>query len=271
MDSSLTSYLEQIWQSDPLRPYYNLNGLTDIILTCDVDWAPDFAVEEVINLTAEHGCKITIFATHKSKVLLNAPNHVEVGLHPDFTRVHSITSFCDKIKQLKEYYPDSVGMRSHRNFFGQNISDCAKKCGLKYDVSTFLWNEPFCQVHRDYNGLAKFSYVWEDGIHLDMNFPFNWDKVNLHTPGIKIINVHPILMYLNSDTEEHRRSVTRRYKDLTIATKSEIDPDVNHSQGIKNVWLELLKLIQVKQIRTHNLTELAMKQIQTQDLTELVR
>ena len=250
------SDLDVVWENDPWLRYYNTQQLDTIILTCDVDWAPDFAIEEVINLTAQYGCCITMFATHKSEVLLNAPSHVEVGLHPDFTRLHNIKNFCDKINQLKEYYPNAVGTRSHRNFFGQNISDCAKRCSLKYDVSTFLWNEPFCQVHKDYNGLIKFAYIWEDGIHLDMKLPFNWDKISLKTPGMKILNVHPILMYLNSSSEDHRRSVTSRYKNLTVAPKSEIDYEVNHNLGIKNVWIDILEFIQKYQIKTYNLSEL---------------
>ena len=256
MKTSVISDLDIIWQNDPWLKYYNSQKLDTIILTCDVDWAPEFAIEEVINLTGQYGCKITIFATHKSEILLNTPNHVEVGLHPDFTRVHTIKSFCDKINQLNEYYPDAVGSRSHRNFFGQNISDCAKKCGLKYDVSTFLWNEPFCQVHKDYNGLLKFAYFWEDGIHLDLKLPLNWNQISLNTPGMKILNVHPILMYLNSSSEDHRRSVTSRYQDLTSSSKSEIDAEVNHGNGIKDVWIEILQFIHSSNLKTYKLSEL---------------
>ncbi|GAB6179350.1 hypothetical protein JCM14036_06690 [Desulfotomaculum defluvii] len=248
--------LQQIWQGDPLLPYYNLQGLTDIILTCDVDWAPDFAIECVLDLVQKYGCKITVFATHKSNVLVNAPSFVEVGLHPDFTRPHSNTWFDEKLYSLKEIYPSAKGMRSHRNFFGQNIADIAKKCGLIYDASVFLWNEPFCQAHQDYNGMFRFSYMWEDGIHLDMGLPHDWNNINLHNPGLKIINVHPILIYLNCISEEQRRIVTSKYKDLTKASRTEIDIYVNKEKGIKDLWESLLQMIKIQGINTYQLKDL---------------
>ncbi|MGC1310345.1 MAG: hypothetical protein WA885_24205 [Phormidesmis sp.] len=251
--------LPTLWKADPWLPYYNLNGLTDILLTCDIDWAPDFATQLVIDLAQQYGCKITLFATHASDLLQNPPDHVEVGLHPDFTRVTGKGDFYRKMADLKALYPNAVGTRSHRNLFGQNISDCAKQCGLQYDISTFLWNQPLCQIHQDYNNLTKLCYLWEDGIHLDMGLPFNWNSICLHTPGLKVLNVHPILMYLNSPSEDHRRSVTSQYSDLTIAKKADLDLQVNTGYGIRNVWIEVLQLIHSQGIKTHLLKEVVAR------------
>lgn len=248
--------LKQLWRDDPLLPYYNTDGLTDVVLTCDIDWAPEYAIEYVMDLVSKYGCKMTMFTTHRSSLLLNAPDFIEVALHPDFTRTPNLNGFSEKMTQLKDIYPDAVGTRSHRNFFGQNIADIAKKCELKYDASVFLWNQPLCQSHTDYNGMTRHTYMWEDGIHLDMGFDFDWSKISLHTPGMKIINVHPILIYLNSISDNHRRSVTSRYKDLTSAPKAEIDVGVNRAFGIKDFWERLLQYIQSSKIRTHCLKDL---------------
>ena len=245
------------WESDPLSSFYNLNGLQDIILTCDIDWAPDYAIEHVLEIVEPFNCKITMFSTHKSDILLRAPEFVEVGLHPDYTRRHSDSPFEEKIARLKEIYPDAKGTRSHRNFFGQNIADLNKKFGLIYDVSVILWNQPYCQAHLDYNGMVRFSYMWEDGLHLDMGYQLNFDQVNLFAPGLKIMNIHPILIYLNSTSESHRRSVTQRYADLTKAPKSDIDQEVFRGFGIKDLWINLLKMIKDNGIRTHCLSDLA--------------
>jgi hypothetical protein len=206
-----------------------------------------------VRTVERYGLKITIFSTHASTLLSRPPAHVEVGLHPDFTRPNTV--LADKMTQLRELYPAAVGMRSHRNFFGQNIGDLAVAAGLKYDASVFLWNEPFCQAHYDYNNMLRFSYMWEDGIHLDMGLGLAWDKVNLRSPGLKILNVHPILIYLNSSTEEHRRSVTKRYHDLQHAPQSQILPEVNKGRGIATVWEEMLRWIADNGIRSHLLSE----------------
>jgi hypothetical protein len=103
--------------------------------------------------------------------------------------------------------------------------------------------------------MTRFSYCWEDGIHLDMGFGLDMDRVTLHTPGLKILNVHPILIYLNSSTEEHRRSVTRRYTDLTSAPYTEISGEVNRGRGIGTLWREMLQYLAANNVRTHLLKE----------------
>ncbi len=247
--------LQRYFQSDPYAGYYNLSRLTDVFLTCDVDWAPEYAVETVLQAVEAHGHKLTLFATHRSELLLRAPDWLEVGLHPDFTRQDGKSRFEEKLSALKKCYPAAVGMRSHRGFFGNNIGDMAKTCGLRYDASAFLWNQPFCQAHIDYNGMTRFSYMWEDGIHLDLGLELNFDRVNLHLPGLKILNVHPILIFLNSTSDDHRRSVTCRYKDLTIAPYAEVAADVNRERGIGDLWRDLLRYLSDNGIHTHRLRD----------------
>ncbi len=260
----------EFFNSDLLKQFYNLDGLDSVILTCDVDWAPDYAIKSVIDLIGKYGFKINIFATHKSDVLLQEHSNVNVGLHPDFTRPSQKDWFDKKILDLKNIYPNSQGMRSHRNFFGQNIADLAHKAGLKYDVSSFLWNESFCQAHIDYNGMVRFSYFWEDGIHLDLGKPFDVSTINLETPGLKILNIHPILFYLNSNTEEHRRAVTSRYTDLTVAPKNEIDKDINRKYGIQNFYKEILNYLKTKNVTAYFLEELTDIKLNTKTITSKV-
>jgi len=246
--------MEKYFQNDQLSQFYNLNGLKDIILTSDVDWAPEYAIEDLLNIIKTLDFKLTIFATHKSEVLLRKYDYVEVGIHPDFTRRNQAEWFDDKVKKLKEIYPEAVGTRSHRNFFGQNIGDIALANGLKYDASTFLWNEPFCQAHVDYNKMLRFSYMWEDGIHLDTDTPKKIENINLHTPGLKILNVHPILIYLNAPNDNYRRIVTSKYSDLTAAPKREIDKFINTSKyGIKDFYIDILKYLKTQKVNSYTL------------------
>lgn len=251
------SNLSELWQDDPLSDFYNTDRLSDVILTADVDWAPDFVVEEVINFVAQHGHKITIFATHQSDVLRQAPDFVEVGLHPDFTMRHNSLPFDESLLRMKEWYPEALGMRSHCDFFGNNIANLAVANGLIYDVSVFEWNMPLCQGHIDYNGMVRFPYFWEDGIHMDMNFPLSWEYVRLATPGLKILNVHPILIYLNCETDDDRRLVVRQHQDFTRVHRSDIDPFIRRQRGMRDLWLELLANLTANNLRTHLLGDVA--------------
>ncbi len=246
--------LSSLFEKDPFKRFYNLDGLTDVFLTADVDWAPDYAIESLLRTVESFGMKLSIFATGASAILSAPPSWLEVGLHPDFTRAKG-PWIDERMRALKELYPSAVGTRSHRNYFGQNIADLAYKNGLRYDASAILFDQPLAQAHIDYNGMVRFPYVWEDGIHLDMGYPLDWTRTNIAAPGLKIINVHPILIYLNAASDDHRRAVTSRYGDLTKAPQKEIDPDRNTGRGITDVWKEMLTAFAERGVKTHCLRD----------------
>lgn len=252
----MTEMLEKFYQDDRFAKYYNLISFNSVFLTTDIDWAPDFAVEELFNLVQEFDFKLTAFATHKSTVMQKSNGLVEVGLHPDNTRPDKEFGFSKKIEDLKSMYPESVGLRCHRNFFGNNIGDLAKRAGLKYDASTLLWLQPFCSAFEDYNNLIRMSYYWEDGIHCDKNLAYDVNKIKLHTPGLKILNVHPILIYLNAPNDQYRKDVTKNYSDLTTANYTDITNSIYKGYGIKNFYLDILTYLKLQKVNTHFLREL---------------
>lgn len=242
--------------NDPWAQYYNLEGFTDAALTTDIDWAPEYAIERVADRAAQFGHRITMFTTHRSDLCDTPPAHCEIGLHPDYTRPER-RAWADVLPTLKGMYPNAVGMRSHTNLFGQRTAEAAHACGLHYDISYLLWNRPYCQAFRDYSGLVRFTYHWEDGTHWYMNRPLTWDGIELTGPGLKIFNVHPISIYLNSPTAAHCRAVQKRYPDLANAPQSEVDAQVNRTErGIADLWVELLEDLATRGVRTHLLRDM---------------
>jgi hypothetical protein len=242
--------LHPYFHNDPFRSVYNLDGVDTVLLTTDIDWAPDYATEAVLSLVAEAGFNITAYATHPSPLLKASTSFVEIGLHPDNTRPHPEHRFGRKILDLLEIFPDAVGLRCHRNFFGQNISDLAKAAGLKYDLSTFLWQQPFAQAYVDYNGLVKMAYTWEDGIHVDVGQPLELARVDLDSPGMKVLNVHPMLIYLNAPNDQLRRDLTRGIQDLTQAPEALFRDHVHKGYGLRHFYRDLLSELRRRKVRT---------------------
>jgi peptidoglycan/xylan/chitin deacetylase (PgdA/CDA1 family) len=244
------SSMQHYFKDDSFRDFYNLDGLDTVVLTTDIDWAPDYATEAVLNLVAEAGMKITAYATHDSPLLKASTEFVEIGLHPDNTRPDPVHRFARKLPDLMEIFPDAVGLRCHRNFFGQNISDLAKECGLRYDLSTFLWRQPFAQAHVDYNGLVKMAYVWEDGIHVDVGEPLALDRIGLDSPGLKVLNVHPMLIYLNAPDDHLRRRLTKGIADLTSVPSSHFESGIHTGYGLRDFYRDLLAELKRRGVRT---------------------
>lgn len=241
---------------DVFAPLYNLDGFTSYAMTADIDWAPDYAVADMLGIFADAGIKVTCFATHASQLLTRPGPCVEVGLHPDFTRPDPVHGFARKLTTLKEIYPDAVGTRSHRNLFGQNVANFAALAGLKYDSSVLLWRQPFCQIHKDQWGLHRLCYCWEDGIQADMRLPWTLDVVPLGTPGLKIFNVHPIFIYLNCPDDDYRRAIVKVYPDLTSAPESVLAAKRFDGYGARRFLVDLLARLKATGARDYLLREM---------------
>ena len=248
-----------ITSQDPFQQYYNIESLKDVVLTCDSDWAPDHAIETVATEIKKRGLRMSFYATHFSPLLaeLSQDSSFEVGLHPDFTRQRG--PFSESLSKLKDFFPASRGMRAHRNLFGQNISDLAKACGLEYDVSTLMWSHSHLQTYRDYNGLYRIPYCWEDGIHLDVGYSEAALHKMVENPGLKVLNCHPILLALNSPTEDHRRAFTKKFSDLTSASRQEIAESRFDGEGIFDLWKRLLDRVALSAVSSHRVCDLLPK------------
>ena len=225
----------------PVSSFYNLSAPEDSVVTADIDWAPDYAVEFMLAKLEELHVPATVFATHRQRSLVDAGALVRVGLHPDPTRALAHTTATGMLQNLLDIYPEAVGLRCHRNFFGQNIAESAAAVGLRYDASHVSWQLPWAQAFVDQFGLVRFSYTWEDGLHCDFGLPLDSDVVDLETPGLKVLNIHPLLFFLNCVTDDDRRAAVRSYSDLTSAPYSELSQHVRHGWGIRDVTISLIE------------------------------
>ena len=157
---------------------------------------------------------------------------------------------------MLQIYPNSLGSRSHRNIFGHSIAKVLSEFGLAYDVSNLLWNQSILGIVNDPNELKRISYFWEDGIHLEYQIPLDWSLINLNSPGIKIINVHPVLIYLNCISDQQRKNLVKNYSDLTKASKTDFLNAKYNKYGISNLWEELLFKIKKEKVKSRFISEI---------------
>ena len=244
-------------EDDPLAAFYNLDGFTQFAITCDIDWAPDYAVEAFLAAADDAGLPVTCFATHASPVLAAAGKRVEVGLHPDNTFATGRGGPRDKLAALLDNYPSARGVRCHRNYFGQHVAAAASELGLAYDCSVFMWGRSWCQGFRDQFGLVRLCYHWEDGIHADYGLDWDINTVPVRGPGLKIFNFHPIFFYLNCPDDAWRRRATQPYSDLTKAPYQALESEVFKGYGARDFTRDLLNHLASLNARANLLGEIA--------------
>lgn len=188
----------------------------------DVDWSPDYILESTIEWFVENNIATTVFMTHKSEVAYKYKDHplVEIGIHPFFKNLKDSKNIVSILKNL---YPFSIGSRSHRNITGRDYVDALKYHGYIYDVSKLLFGAFNTEITPMYNGMIEAPYIWEDGVHLEMGLPISEKailqyilKINKNN-GLNILNIHPIVFYINPVCLDDIDDIYRQYDDLTSA------------------------------------------------------
>lgn len=173
-----------------------------ICITLDVDWAHEEVLEAAVERLSDAGVKATFFATHSSTVLDDAEGEqFEIGLHPNFNDCDG--DFEAPMALVNEAYPDAVGARSHSLFFSSRILELYMKHGLDYEANIFLLEHPGLRPVFRFADLVSIPFIWSDDKQIELGRPLRGDAVPLHLSGLKVLNFHPIHLFLNTRDVAH--------------------------------------------------------------------
>ena len=225
-------------------------------ITFDVDWAPEGALEDVLELLGEYGARATFFATHRSEVLhsIGTAKH-EVALHPNFNPILNGGGgdFRAVVDALLAEYPESVGARSHSLVQGGYILEYLQQVGMRYDSNLYLPYQPAVRPFVLYNGLLRIPYAWEDDGHFLYGREFRLADVPVSDAAPNIFNFHPVYVLMNTGTREQQ--------DLARQYHHEADKLRKHRNietlGTHDFLVELLEYLRSNEIRTRLMREIA--------------
>jgi Polysaccharide deacetylase len=179
--------------------------VNDVVVTLDVDWAPDFVVDAVADRLAARGVRATWFVTHTSPAidrLRERADLFELGVHPNFLQGSTHGKTVDEvIAHVLELVPDAKSVRSHGLVqSGALIGTYATRTRLRVDASTFLPGHanlaPVVQW-RDGVGFTRVPFYWSDDHELEKPEPCWEAEPTLAVPGLKVLNFHPLHVYLD--------------------------------------------------------------------------
>jgi len=235
---------------------YNSNGLSAIGLSFDTDWVPDHVLSKVIHELKRFNLSSTWFVTNESPVLdeIAEDKRFEIALHPNFMPSSSHGSNPEEVmRHLKEKFPRAIGVRTHGLVQSSNILRSLSRHGIKYDSSLLLYDTPYLQMHSTFFPLNRLPYIWSDASHLLSGRPFNLETLPLELPGLKILDLHPIHLALNSENDDRYRQLLKAQPELPKLTEKTLTTFVNSSEGIWTLFIDLCNFINQKGIKTHTL------------------
>jgi hypothetical protein len=224
-------------------------------ITFDIEWAPDEILLDLLNLLSRYSISVTSFATHQTPVLKEIKKVHEVGLHPNFNPLFDhndrLTSY-QILEEIKTWYPDAVGVRSHSRTVSATLVSQFISMGLQYDANQIC---PYQKglLPYTYRNFCRFTDFWQDDVHAIYRRPFALDNIPIDSEGVKIFNFHPIHIYLNTDTIERYQAARPHYQD----SRKLLEFRNTKAKGVRDLLIELLNYLKDHRIQTYTLKEIA--------------
>jgi Polysaccharide deacetylase len=199
-----------------------------ICLTCDVEWAAPPVLDDFRGLLDERGLKATFFCTHPG---VDVGSH-ERGLHPNFRwsgdtlkelgirndkgeRSDDTAIFRHVVATTKAFAPEAKGVRAHSLHYDSVLLPLYHEFGLEYDSS---YQIPLVSRLRPFwkeNDLLEMPIYFNDHFELKTSATgFDFKLLKLDQPGLKVMNFHPNVVFINAVSTAHYLESKTRYHDL---------------------------------------------------------
>jgi hypothetical protein len=237
-----------------------------ICFTVDVEWAHPVVVEDLRELFDLHGIRATFFCTHAG---IDVGSH-ERGLHPNYRRngttlkelageigaanaafIDEIDLYRHVLRTTLNFAPEAKGARSHSLFYDSSMMPLYREFGLEYDSSYQLPLTPELRpIWKEYDVLELPIY-FSDHFELKTGATgFDIALMHLNRPGLKIINVHPNMFYLNAVSNEHYISTKAFYHHPERLLEAR-----HPGRGIRSMVIDLLDDVVSRNFSTATLGE----------------
>lgn len=223
-------------------------GNGPVVVTLDIDWAPDWIIEDVVGRLLRAGVRATLFATHDSPAMraLAKEPLFEIGLHPNFLPGSSHGATPDEIfATLRGWYPDATTCRAHSLVMSEPLlARMACEFGIEIDCSVHLPRASYVAPHELHlseqgDSLIRLPHVFQDNMHAMARRPWTFAGAELDTPGWKVLNFHPVHIVLNSATLQVYEAFKRRGP-LSSLTRDDLPPIDTRQPGTGGLFDSVL-------------------------------
>jgi hypothetical protein len=241
---------------------------TQVALTIDIDWAPDFVIDYVADILVRQRVKATWFVTHASQAvdrLRDFPALFELGIHPNLLPG---SSHGDTPAAVLEYcmrrVPEARSMRTHALVQSTPfIRQVMTETPIERDVSLFLpYHQGLQPVEYRLGGgiLWRVPYFWEDDFEMEQAEPC-WDPARLIQPAapLAVFDFHPIHVFLNSATMAPYREMKMHADGLANLGPAQVAPYVSPGEGTQTAFRRLVDTLHAGRVAAATVAEIHLQ------------
>jgi hypothetical protein len=239
----------------PIALYFYYSGekqvcISVIVITIDIEWAPDHVLADTLQLLDEYNISATLFSTHNDGK--KTTDH-ERALHPNFLKEKEES---DILADLNSLYPNAKGLRSHGMFVYTNLRNSYPEFGIEYESNYMQYRvsdlEPFWMP----DGTLQFPVYWMDDQWLSLRDSALPDISNLMSGrGLKIFDFHPPHVCYNTPSHDYYEN----HKEEYFEASTSVDQMRAKEDGVRDIFVKILEYIEENKEETATLGELNKK------------
>jgi len=217
-----------------------------LIVTIDLDWACEPAIEETLDSLTAQGIFPTVFTTHRSPSVEALMNKIEVGLHPFFGQGSSHGStIAEVVSHVMDLPHNFNAFRCHRFAVCNSSKQAMVEAGMRIS-SNVCTDLEVVAPFKDRFGLLEVPIFLEDGGYLWRNHPLEMNhqlEKSMRGNGFKVLIIHPMHFALNTPNFAFmyaiKQSMSRdAWKNMT---KNHLKDLYWKGRGIRDLLLEVIK------------------------------
>ena len=227
---------------------------SQIIVSTDIDWASDWMLEYFFDLVLAKVPKVLAFSTHNTKILekYHSQGFVDIGAHPNFRKgsshgsnIKEVAEFVSNLFITKKIY------RAHGLLDSKEIRSEMKRNGFTYESNVLNYNEPDLLPKKLEENILRIPIFWSDGWALrDPTYQVSGlceksieeTKFFLKQPGLKVLNIHPILLVNNCYSLQHYEKF--RTRTVNFSRDDYYEFRNVETLGTCDYFFELIKIIE---------------------------
>lgn len=179
-----------------------------VCFSFDVEWASQPVIDDVCAMLDEHGISGTFFVTHAG---VDVGKH-ERGLHPNYRRNGDVyRSLPDApnrtdnevyqhvLETVLAFAPEARGARSHSLMFDSTLLPIYDRLGLEYDATLRLELVPNLVPFWKQHDIVEIPTYYADFFDMvSQTTDYRVQNLGLDAPGLKVLDFHPNLIYINA-------------------------------------------------------------------------
>jgi hypothetical protein len=184
----------------------------DVVFTMDTDWSPPEVVDYAFSELIDSRLAWTVFCTDFYSSV-QARNRTEMALHYNVEGVGFEASF----RAIAKKVPGAQGARGHSLAFSERLRPVYRDLGIVYDSSYLMVGLDSIHPFQIARNVWELPLYFMDTFFLEFyegNFSCSPSRQQLGSPGLKILDFHPVHLVLNTPSIEYYNANKSNYHSL---------------------------------------------------------